>query len=81
MEENGGRWERAGNDIEGMIECRRNEMEIDYCSMGTDAEDGIRQPLLLRKRTMNTTSQIALVGANICPIESLDYELVFFIHP
>ncbi|RLN08036.1 chloride channel protein CLC-c-like isoform X1 [Panicum miliaceum] len=32
-----------------------------------------REPLL-RKRTMNTTSQIAIVGANVCPIESLDYE-------
>ncbi|GJM85273.1 hypothetical protein PR202_ga01709 [Eleusine coracana subsp. coracana] len=31
---------------------------------------------LLRKRTMNTTSQIAIVGAKICPIESLDYEVV-----
>ncbi|KAF8693448.1 hypothetical protein HU200_038844 [Digitaria exilis] len=31
---------------------------------------------LLRKRTMNTTSQIAIVGANVCPIESLDYEVV-----
>lgn len=30
------------------------------------------QPLLI-KRT-NTTSQVAIVGANICPIESLDYE-------
>ena len=28
---------------------------------------------LLAKRT-NTTSQIAIVGANLCPIESLDYE-------
>ncbi|GJN21337.1 hypothetical protein PR202_gb08805 [Eleusine coracana subsp. coracana] len=31
---------------------------------------------LLRKRTMNTTSQIAIVGAKVCPIESLDYEVV-----
>ena len=36
-------------------------------------DDGPREPLL-RKRTMNTTSQIAIVGANVCPIESLDYE-------
>lgn len=28
---------------------------------------------LLVKRT-NTTSQIAIVGSNLCPIESLDYE-------
>jgi chloride channel 7 len=38
-------------------------------------DDGPREPLL-RKRTMNTTSQIAIVGANVCPIESLDYEYV-----
>lgn len=37
-------------------------------------KDMIREPLL-RKRT-NTTSQIALIGANVCPIESLDYEIV-----
>ena len=36
-------------------------------------DDGPREPLL-RKRTMNTTSQIAIVGANVFPIESLDYE-------
>lgn len=40
---------------------------------GSDVSD-MREPLLLRKRTMNTTSQIAIVGANVCPIESLDYE-------
>ncbi|PUZ47279.1 hypothetical protein GQ55_7G152300 [Panicum hallii var. hallii] len=38
-------------------------------------DDGPREPLL-RKRTTNTTSQIAIVGANVCPIESLDYEIV-----
>nr|GFB84098.1 chloride channel protein CLC-c [Tanacetum cinerariifolium] len=32
----------------------------------------IREPLL--KSRVNTTSQIAIVGANVCPIESLDYE-------
>lgn len=35
--------------------------------------DMIREPLLLKSR-VNTTSQIAIVGANVCPIESLDYE-------
>lgn len=33
------------------------------------------EPLLLRNRK-NNTSQIAIVGANICPIESLDYEII-----
>ena len=43
-------------------------------------DDGPREPLL-RKRTTNTTSQIAIVGANVCPIESLDYEYVFsYVH-
>lgn len=38
-------------------------------------DDGPREPLM-RKRTMNTTSQIAIVGANVFAIESLDYEIV-----
>lgn len=38
----------------------------------TDSNITSKQPLL-RKRT-NNTSQLAIVGANICPIESLDYE-------
>ncbi|GLU16865.1 hypothetical protein SLE2022_332720 [Rubroshorea leprosula] len=34
-------------------------------------------PLLSRHRsTPNSSSQVAIVGANICPIESLDYEIV-----
>ncbi|KAL6223305.1 hypothetical protein ACLB2K_006692 [Fragaria x ananassa] len=33
-----------------------------------------KQPLLTRRIT-NTTSQIAIVGSNVCPIESLDYEI------
>ncbi|KAF0921059.1 hypothetical protein E2562_038434 [Oryza meyeriana var. granulata] len=36
---------------------------------------GLERPLLLRRGT-NTTSQMAVVGANVCPIESLDYEIV-----
>ncbi|WOL11914.1 chloride channel protein CLC-c [Canna indica] len=34
-----------------------------------------REPLL-RKRTTNTTSQMAIIGAKVSPIESLDYEIV-----
>ncbi|KAL6219700.1 hypothetical protein ACLB2K_007459 [Fragaria x ananassa] len=33
-----------------------------------------KEPLLTRRIT-NTTSQIAIVGSNVCPIESLDYEI------
>ncbi|XP_065871004.1 chloride channel protein CLC-c-like [Euphorbia lathyris] len=42
----------------------------------TDDKDfnSIQQPLLRNRK--NNTSQIAIVGANICPIESLDYEVV-----
>jgi chloride channel 7 len=36
---------------------------------------GLERPLL-RRRGTNTTSQMAIVGANVCPIESLDYEYV-----
>ncbi|XP_039042445.1 chloride channel protein CLC-c-like [Hibiscus syriacus] len=32
------------------------------------------QPLLTKRR--NTTSQIAIVGVNACPVESLDYEII-----
>ncbi|KAK8597884.1 hypothetical protein V6N13_095279 [Hibiscus sabdariffa] len=36
-------------------------------------------PLLShRQRSVNSTSQVAIVGANACPIESLDYDLVGF---
>ncbi|KAG7603881.1 putative chloride channel-like protein CLC-g [Arabidopsis thaliana] len=39
-------------------------------------EDSVAVPLLpsLRRAT-NSTSQVAIVGANVCPIESLDYEI------
>ncbi|XP_020405994.1 chloride channel protein CLC-c isoform X1 [Zea mays] len=41
-----------------------------------DAAAGALQRPLLYKRGTNTTSQMAIVGANTCPIESLDYEIV-----
>ncbi|CAI8611538.1 unnamed protein product [Vicia faba] len=37
---------------------------------------GIREPLLVKNSRLNTTSQHAIVGANVCPIESLDYEII-----
>lgn len=43
-----------------------------YLSEFSDRNMTYKEPLLA-KRT-NTTSQIAIVGANLCPIESLDYE-------
>ncbi|XP_010241601.1 PREDICTED: putative chloride channel-like protein CLC-g isoform X2 [Nelumbo nucifera] len=34
------------------------------------------QRLLLHGSASNTTSQVAIVGSNVCPIESLDYEII-----
>ncbi|KAJ0746596.1 hypothetical protein HanOQP8_Chr05g0179711 [Helianthus annuus] len=43
---------------------------------GLQDDESITSPLLLLRRSAsNTTSQIAIVGSNPCPIESLDYEL------
>ncbi|XAR66856.1 hypothetical protein NMG60_11013215 [Bertholletia excelsa] len=42
-------------------------------------EESLNQPLLpqsLRRSVSNVTSQVALVGSNISPIESLDYEII-----
>ncbi|KAL8507291.1 hypothetical protein ACS0TY_017999 [Phlomoides rotata] len=33
-----------------------------------------QQPLRLRRTSSNTTSQVAIVGSNVCPIESFDYD-------
>ncbi|CAL1384809.1 unnamed protein product [Linum trigynum] len=53
-----------------------NDIEIEGGGIGDDKEFGLmKEPLLLRNR-QNNTSQIAIVGANVCPIESLDYEIV-----
>ncbi|KAJ4715765.1 Chloride channel protein [Melia azedarach] len=51
-----------GRDIENdqLMDCKESET--------------YSQPLLSKR--VNTTSQIAIVGANVCPIESLDYEIV-----
>ncbi|PKI74923.1 hypothetical protein CRG98_004695, partial [Punica granatum] len=46
---------------------------------GGDGKGGnLKEPLLLQKSVsrVNTTSQLAIVGANVCPIESLDYEIL-----
>lgn len=46
-----------------------------------DLESQLRrsQPLLLprlRRSASNSTSQVAIVGTNLCPIQSLDYEII-----
>lgn len=52
-------------------------MSNNHLSNG-ESEPLLRRPLLSSQRSIiNSTSQVAIVGANVCPIESLDYELVF----
>lgn len=60
------------NDVEFLGELDGKEEERLWSSMSERNMSSMRMPLL-RKRT-NTTSQIAVIGANSCPIESLDYE-------
>lgn len=64
-EENG----QADIENEGMLYGYGSNEES--CSE-KDMAGTIREPLPTSQ--MNTTSQIVLVGANICPSESLDYE-------
>ncbi|KAK2644898.1 hypothetical protein Ddye_020093 [Dipteronia dyeriana] len=40
-----------------------------------DDQESLTLPLLPRRRSINSSSQVAIVGANVCPIESLDYEI------
>ncbi|CAL5329862.1 hypothetical protein CsSME_00010337 [Camellia sinensis var. sinensis] len=67
------------NDIEseGMV-YEENELQRNGSSFSEKSLSGgmIREPLLVKSRRTNTTSQIAIVGANVCPIESLDYEII-----
>ncbi|KAH9684737.1 chloride channel protein CLC-c [Citrus sinensis] len=79
--DHGSRGDREENDIEveggghnGSFESERRKF-VERMGSGTSEDHNLREPLLLKCRT-NTTSQIAIVGANICPIESLDYEIV-----
>lgn len=54
---------------EGLLDGK----EIERCRSEVSEKNLSYTKPLLVKRT-NTTSQIAIVGANVCPIESLDYE-------
>ncbi|KAM0940199.1 putative CBS domain, chloride channel, voltage gated, chloride channel, core [Dioscorea sansibarensis] len=64
-----GRGDIETSDVGGVLERNGSSFYDDKEFVGA------REPLL-RMPTMNTTSQIAIVGANLCPIESLDYEIV-----
>lgn len=57
----------------GIIDDDKFDLER---NISTNSESGgsIREPLLKSKSRVNNTSQIAIVGANVYPIESLDYE-------
>ncbi|GMG99852.1 hypothetical protein Nepgr_001692 [Nepenthes gracilis] len=61
------------DDVENRGELDGKEVEGPWSEI-LDKNISIRQPLL-RTRT-NMTSQIAVIGANVCPIESLDYEII-----
>ncbi|KAJ6309255.1 hypothetical protein OIU76_018781 [Salix suchowensis] len=59
-----------------MEDCSNRDM--DDLEIDDNKEHGVSmltEPFLVRNRK-NNTSQIAIVGANTCPIESLDYEIV-----
>ncbi|KAK2977902.1 hypothetical protein RJ640_022693 [Escallonia rubra] len=61
------------NDIENEVLLDGNGFERHWSDIA-DKNVTFKEPLLSRRR--NTTSQIAIVGANVCPIESLDYEII-----
>lgn len=54
---------------EGLLDGKGIER---YWSGISDKNVTYTEKLLVKR--VNTTSQIAIVGANVCPIESLDYE-------
>lgn len=64
------------DDVEkqlGQFDGKEKKDEHDRFSINIpDRSTPISQPFQ-RNRT-NTTAQTAVVGANVCPIESLDYE-------
>ncbi|CAL9105226.1 putative chloride channel-like protein CLC-g isoform X1 [Musa acuminata AAA Group] len=63
---------------------RSSLVSDDYEDVEEVEEQGgnLKEPLLehhpinLRRHAPNNTSQLAIVGSNLCPIESLDYELI-----
>ncbi|CAM8987017.1 unnamed protein product [Rhodiola kirilowii] len=61
------------NDIENDALLDTNGIDR-YWSEVSEKNTLNHEPLL--RRRINTTSQIAIVGSSVCPIESLDYEIV-----
>lgn len=58
-------------ESEGLLDGK--EIERNWSGI-SEKNMTFREPLLVKR--VNTTSQIAIVGSNVCPIESLDYEIV-----
>lgn len=58
---------------EGLLDGKEIER---YWSEVSEKNMTFREPLLVKR--VNTTSQIAIVGSNVCTIESLDYEYAVF---
>ncbi|KAL2254274.1 chloride channel protein CLC-c [Sesamum indicum] len=63
-----------GGDVESGGRGRGGFMERRESGMSSFSESA-REPLLHLKSRVNTTSQIAIVGSKVYPIESLDYEI------
>lgn len=59
---------------------QQNQEEEREIPAGEVAAEMLAEPLLidhpvnLRRLASNNTSQVAIIGSNLCPIESLDYE-------
>lgn len=74
---------RDANDLESEVGLGCDDEKVEKMerngssSFSERSAGGLREPLLLSRSRMNNTSQIAMVGANVCPIESLDYEYAF----
>lgn len=49
------------------------DLETALLSVDSQLEEHHR-PRSIRRFASNTTSQLAIIGSNLCPIESLDYE-------
>lgn len=72
IENDGGRGGRGGVGVGVGVVDERNESNV---SSYIQREAPLTEVLL--KSRVNNTSQIAIIGANVCPIESLDYEYEF----
>lgn len=69
------------DDHERDVEQMGNNGKVDGVMSGLGSRSGselesgrLKEPLLVKNNRMNNTSQLAIVGAKVCPIESLDYE-------